>query len=242
VETEDPHRSPRQSGEGLPSTEDRLESLEQALKDLQAGLKPTEATTRAAIKRAAAAEAKTEDALRFLESMRAEIASIHDEIAKREEIARDEGSALQDVVAKLAASFATPPDNRPRGPAPAPTRRAGNGATSFPQAASDVEQKLIAIEGRVKEADATVRSLLKSDWDRPIVSTSPKPEPEDSLIDVNRIGFEQLRDLGLSVTQAARLLARRDARGRFSSLDQLDDLLDIPRELIDRLKRSLRLG
>lgn len=232
--------------ESPPSTEERLDSLERALKELQARRKPTEATARAAITRAAAAEAGAEDALRQLQSIRAELASIHDEIAKREEIARHEGSALRDVVAKLAESFATPPESAAQ-PAPAPTRRAGNGVRDFPRFASEVEQKLVAIEGRVKEADATVRSLLKDDPDRtpapsPAGEPEREPEPEGSLIDVNRIGFEQLRELGLSVTQAARLLARRDARGPFSSLDQLDDLLDVPRELIDRLKRSLRLG
>lgn len=223
---------------------------------MQARRKPTEATTRAAITRAAAAEAKATDALRHLESIRAEVANIHGEIAEREEIARQEGSALHDVVAKLAASYATPLGSSASAAAPAPTaRRAGNGAPDFPQVASEVERKLIAIEGRVKEADATVRSLLRSDLNRPSVSPYPpersappapepvpEPEPESSLIDVNRIGFEQLRELGLSVTQAARVLARRDACGEYSSLDQLDDLLDIPRELIERLKRSLRLG
>jgi DNA uptake protein ComE-like DNA-binding protein len=292
VETEDPNRGPRQSGGGgkrrkpqaedwlltpspgvgadpeedqpQPETLERLDSLEQALKELQERRKPIEATTRAAITRASAAEAKAEDALRQLQSIRAELAGIHDEIAKREEIARQEGSALRDVVAKLSESFATPPESSasPAPPATAPTRRTGNGAHDFPRLASEVERKLVAIEGRVKEADATVRSLLKDDPDPPPVPPSPpgrrrppdppdaeparepepESEPESPLIDINRIGFEQLRELGLSVTQAARLLARRDARGQFSSLDQLDDLLDVPRELIDRLKRSLRLG
>jgi DNA uptake protein ComE-like DNA-binding protein len=244
----------------VPSTEERLESLERAIEELQARRKPTEATTRAAITRAAAAEAKAEDALRHLESIRVELASIHDEIAKREEIARQEGSALQDVVAKLAGSYATPSYSSARAATPAqpPTRRAGNGASDFPKIASEVERKLVAIEGRVKEADATVRSLLKGDPGRAPAPRSPSersegPEPppaepkrererDSPLIDVNRIGFEQLRELGLSVTQAARLLARRDARGQFSSLDELDDLLDVPRQLIERLKRSLRLG
>lgn len=220
------------------AAEERLESLELAVSELRDRHRPAEATARAAITRAAAAEAKAADGLHQQELIRVELASIHDEIAKREEIARQEGSALRDVVAKLAESYATPPAGAASAePKPAAPRRAGNGDSGFPQAASEVEQKLTAIEGRVEEADATVRSLLRTRRDRP----RREGEPESSRIDVNRIGFEQLRELGLSVTQAARVLARRDARGEYSSLDQLDDLLDIPRELIDRLKRSLRL-
>ena len=56
------------------------------------------------------------------------------------------------------------------------------------------------------------------------------------------LDFEQLRELGLSVTQAARVLASRDARGRFRSLDEINDLWGFSRDLIDSLMRRLSIG
>ena len=57
-----------------------------------------------------------------------------------------------------------------------------------------------------------------------------------TLIDLNGASFEDLRDLGLSVTQAVRVLALREERGRFSSVDELDQVPGMPPELREALK------
>ena len=67
-------------------------------------------------------------------------------------------------------------------------------------------------------------------------------EADDDKPDINRVSFEQLRELGLSVTEAARLLASRDARGAYKSLDELNELWGFSRDLVDRLRRRLSLG
>jgi DNA uptake protein ComE-like DNA-binding protein len=54
--------------------------------------------------------------------------------------------------------------------------------------------------------------------------------------DLNSATFEQLRDLGLSVTQSARVIAYRDVRGGFESADELDEIPGLPKET----RRSLR--
>jgi DNA uptake protein ComE-like DNA-binding protein len=55
------------------------------------------------------------------------------------------------------------------------------------------------------------------------------------------VGFEDLRAQGLSVTQATRLLAHRERAGRFSSVDELDDIPGLSRELAEDLKRRSRV-
>jgi len=59
--------------------------------------------------------------------------------------------------------------------------------------------------------------------------------------DINAVGYEQLRELGLSVAESARLLAVRDVRGGFRSLDELDDVQDFPAERLTELKSRLRV-
>jgi DNA uptake protein ComE-like DNA-binding protein len=65
---------------------------------------------------------------------------------------------------------------------------------------------------------------------------------ERGKLDVNDATFEQFRDLGLSVTQSARLIAHRDARGGFDSLDELDEVPGIPAALKRTLRDQLELG
>ncbi len=45
-----------------------------------------------------------------------------------------------------------------------------------------------------------------------------------------RASVEGLRGLGLSITQAARLVTNREARGGFASLDELDAVPGLPAE------------
>jgi DNA uptake protein ComE-like DNA-binding protein len=58
-------------------------------------------------------------------------------------------------------------------------------------------------------------------------------------LDVNEVSFEQLRELGLSITQSARVIAYRDTRGGFDSLDELDEIPGLPKETRSTLKDLL---
>jgi DNA uptake protein ComE-like DNA-binding protein len=60
--------------------------------------------------------------------------------------------------------------------------------------------------------------------------------------DLNAMSFEQLRELGLSVTQSARLIAYRDTRGGFDSLDELDEVPGLPKELRRALRDEVTLS
>jgi DNA uptake protein ComE-like DNA-binding protein len=61
-------------------------------------------------------------------------------------------------------------------------------------------------------------------------------------LDVNEASFEELRNLGLSVTQSARLIAYRDVRGGYKSLDELDDIPGLSEATKVELRGRLTLG
>jgi O-antigen ligase len=69
----------------------------------------------------------------------------------------------------------------------------------------------------------------------------PAPAAEEIELDLNRATFEDLRGLGLSHTQSARLIARRDAKGGFTSLEELGDLPGFSEQVVARLKRRVRV-
>lgn len=65
---------------------------------------------------------------------------------------------------------------------------------------------------------------------------------KNAELDVNDVSFEQLRELGLSVTQSARLIAYRETRGGFDSLDELDEIPGLPKETRSALRSQLILS
>ena len=51
--------------------------------------------------------------------------------------------------------------------------------------------------------------------------------------------FDELRGLGMSVTQAKRVMRYREERGGFSTLDELDRVPGFPRNFLDSVKERL---
>jgi DNA uptake protein ComE-like DNA-binding protein len=104
---------------------------------------------------------------------------------------------------------------------------AASAGPGFAERASEVEERVSQAERRISGATLGMRKLAaRTGTDRP---------------DINAIGYEELRELGLSVTESARLLAVRDVRGGFRSLDELDDVRDFPTERLTELKSRLRV-
>ncbi len=65
--------------------------------------------------------------------------------------------------------------------------------------------------------------------------------PAGGPLDLNAASFEQLRGLGVSVTQASRVIAARDSAGGYGSLDELDRLSGFSPEQLAALKRAVRV-
>jgi len=90
----------------------------------------------------------------------------------------------------------------------------------------------------------------------PEPDTEPEPEPDPAPdptaqvspaapsggpVDINSASYEDLRGLGLSVTQTGRVLAFREREGSFKSLDELDSITGFPRGFLDDLKTHLSI-
>jgi DNA uptake protein ComE-like DNA-binding protein len=70
---------------------------------------------------------------------------------------------------------------------------------------------------------------------------APAAPPATGAVNLNEASYDDLRRLGLSVTQTGRVLSRREELGRFNSLDDLDAVPGFSRTFLDELKRSLTL-
>ncbi|MGH2991018.1 MAG: polysaccharide biosynthesis tyrosine autokinase [Solirubrobacterales bacterium] len=83
---------------------------------------------------------------------------------------------------------------------------------------------------------------------RPETPTPARTEPlssaraPDGPLDLNEVTYEELRSIDLSITQAKRLIAYRERRGGFSSLDDIDDLPGFPDEVLEELKDRSSVG
>ena len=64
----------------------------------------------------------------------------------------------------------------------------------------------------------------------------PAPEGPVSLSEAD---FDELRGLGMSITQAKRVIRYREERGGFSTLDELDRVPGFPRNFLDSVKERL---
>ena len=97
----------------------------------------------------------------------------------------------------------------------------------------DARARLRASEGRPEPPQAPVPQAEG----RP---AEPVAEPAGDRIDLNDAGFEQLREVGMSVTQANRVIAYRDRLGGYRSVDDLDAVPGFPRALLTELKQRLQ--
>ena len=72
-------------------------------------------------------------------------------------------------------------------------------------------------------------------------SPVPPSAPAGDKLNLNQATYDQLRRLKLSVTQTGRVLAYRDRLGGFKSLDELDEIVGFPRDVLVELKQKLTL-
>jgi hypothetical protein len=70
---------------------------------------------------------------------------------------------------------------------------------------------------------------------------SRKARKRGAALDLNSASFEELRGVGLSVTQSARVIAYRDTRGGFGSLDDLAAVPGFSRETISSLRLQVEV-
>lgn len=69
---------------------------------------------------------------------------------------------------------------------------------------------------------------------------TPSPARPDT-VNLNQATFEELREAGLSVTQATRILAYRERFGGYSSVEDLEKVPGFPADLIESLRSRLSI-
>jgi DNA uptake protein ComE-like DNA-binding protein len=189
------------------------DALERATKRLQ----DTEARASDAESRAARAERlarlRTEETEheRRLQDMLARIAQAEKRAAEAEQRAR----VAVDRIAELVEPDDAQPSSEDVPPEPEPGE----------------EQPLAAREEQ---------PLAAREEPQPTAGEEPPPAAEDAL-NLNQATYDDLRGLKLSVTQTGRVLDYRETLGGFKSLDQLDDIAGLPRDLLTELKSKLTI-
>jgi DNA uptake protein ComE-like DNA-binding protein len=126
---------------------------------------------------------------------------------------------------------------------------------------AQAEQRASEAEHRAREAVDRIAELVKPHGDERSSQDAPPepeagreqqaPEPEprreeqpsapEGALNLNQATYDDLRRLKLSVTQTGRVLDYRETLGGFKSLDQLDDISGLPRDLLTELKRQLTI-
>jgi DNA uptake protein ComE-like DNA-binding protein len=99
-----------------------------------------------------------------------------------------------------------------------------------------VEAELAATRRRLDEAN---ERTLAAERRATQIETETRQEEEGEPVSLSSATFDDLRGLGLSVTQAKRVLDFRERLGGFDSVDDLDHVPGFPKSLLTELKREL---
>jgi DNA uptake protein ComE-like DNA-binding protein len=105
--------------------------------------------------------------------------------------------------------------------------------------ASDEGERAQRAEREVGRLGARIEAMKRAAA-RAAAATHPDggAEVTGGRLDLNTASFEQLRALGLSVTQAARLIGQREQHGGFASVDGVDAIVGIPKDVKQTLKQQ----
>jgi competence ComEA-like helix-hairpin-helix protein len=69
----------------------------------------------------------------------------------------------------------------------------------------------------------------------------PAAAASGDQVNLNKATFEQLRDIGFSVTQATRVITYRERMKGFDSLDDLSEVPGMPRQFLREVEPRLSL-
>jgi DNA uptake protein ComE-like DNA-binding protein len=101
---------------------------------------------------------------------------------------------------------------------------------------------------RRKPAEPTPKAKPKAQAAKATATPKPTAPPKaprkprkGAGLDLNSATFEQLRELGLSITQSARLIAYRDTRGGFKSLDDVAAVPGFSRDTLRELSSKAQV-
>jgi competence ComEA-like helix-hairpin-helix protein len=96
-------------------------------------------------------------------------------------------------------------------------------------------------EAEEEEAEEEEAEEEEEEEEEPEDPVAPAPAEAGSRLNLNRATFEQLRDIGFSVTQATRVITYRERQDGFESVDDLADVPGMPGEFLGDVKGKLTL-
>ncbi len=105
-------------------------------------------------------------------------------------------------------------------------------------ALGEAEDDLLAVvERRIAEVKGELRAQIE------LLETEIRDakKPSAGKLSVNQVTFEELREMGLTATQSARLIGARETKGGFRNLDELDKLTGISKRALGELKARVKL-
>ncbi|MGZ5355377.1 MAG: ComEA family DNA-binding protein [Solirubrobacterales bacterium] len=129
----------------------------------------------------------------------------------------------------------------------------GHEATSEPEQSSERARGLLARlrrprakasegvpgQGASPEPDAVAQPEAAAEPHRSREAPADDAATHLELVNLNSATFEQLRGMGMSVTQATRVIAYRERQNGFDAVDDLDAVPGFPAEALARLKERL---
>jgi len=104
-----------------------------------------------------------------------------------------------------------------------------------------LESELADAKKRVASERTGSQPEAKPKTEAPARPAATRKKTKNGKLDLNSATFEELRDLGLSVTLSARLIAYRDVRGGFESLDELNGIPGFAKETLAAIMEQLKL-
>jgi hypothetical protein len=108
------------------------------------------------------------------------------------------------------------------------------------EAERQIKRQQLEIEEQRREIDELSTHITRLDREAP--KKLAKATTSSPPIDLNMASFEDLRGIGLSVTQSARVVAYRDVRGEIGSVDELSDLPWLTSDALDLIRERTRIS
>jgi competence ComEA-like helix-hairpin-helix protein len=103
-----------------------------------------------------------------------------------------------------------------------------------------IEQRIMSVTEKASGAQAHAASVgIEPPNLAEAERSKPKPRRSGPALDVNTATFEELRELGMSVTQATRVIAYRERQDGFDSVDDLERVPGIPKAFAAEIKDQL---
>jgi competence ComEA-like helix-hairpin-helix protein len=227
---------------GLAAVERRLsensEERDRALRDAEDRLRRVEQRAEDAERRAAFAERLAQ--LKVEESEREKrLNDVVSGIDRAEQRAKEAEARAEAAERAAAAALEKSDVNPPATETPAPQAQSASPAfaPATPPAPPAREEAPEAVQPESSPAAEAPAVPERKGLFSPSATTAGANASD--VVNLNTATFEELREVGLSVTQATRILAYRERFGGYSSVEDLEKVPGFPADLIESLKGKI---